>query len=379
MQLQDGTLEQPSAVWRFLSTATTLNIAALCRAFLYSLNTTEVNGLERFLKLLESRQDDTSRTRGLITVSNHISVMDDPLMWGVIPLRSHWGFRPCNRRWALGSHDICFKNRFMSAFFTYGQVLPAHRLFHSPRGGLFQPSITQAIRLLSKGPFPAEPHSAPMEKQRWSISNTCVDPFSEVPTAFTTTGEDAYLAPSAYACNSYSWIHVFPEGMIHQSTHKTMRYFKWGVSRLILEPAECPDIVPMWIEGTDGIMHEDRGFPRFIPRVKQRVSVTFGEKVDTDAIFGELRSKWQKLKRESEREDTEPLTVGILNEKLMYSDEARELRVECTRRVRDLVLEVRRSRGLSDEDPKASMAETWLREGPKREGRMDDGSLVRDI
>lgn len=167
--------------------------------------------------------------------------------------------------------------------------------------------------------------------------------------------------------------------MIHQSAHKTMRYFKWGISRLILEPDECPDIVPMWIEGTDGVMHEDRGFPRFIPRINQKVSVTFGEKVDTEAIFGELRSKWQKLKRESEQGSTEPLAVGILNEKLMYGDEATELRLECTRKVRDLVLEVRRSRGFPDEDPKASMAETWLREGPKREGRMDDGSLVRDI
>ncbi|KAF3482756.1 uncharacterized protein GIQ15_02080 [Arthroderma uncinatum] len=158
-----------------------------------------------------------------------------------------------------------------------------------------------------------------------------------------------------------------------------MRYFKWGVSRLILEPASCPDIVPMWIEGTDGVMHEDRLFPRFLPRINQRINVTFGEKVDTEAIFGELRSKWQKLKQESEREATKPLAVGILNDKLMYGEEATELRLECTRKVRDLVLEVRRSRGLPDEDPKASMADTWLREGPKREGKMDDGSLVKDI
>lgn len=46
---------------------TMFQVAALCRGFLYGLNTTEVNGQEEFLKLLEERLDHTSRARGLIT------------------------------------------------------------------------------------------------------------------------------------------------------------------------------------------------------------------------------------------------------------------------------------------------------------------------
>lgn len=42
-------------------------VVAACRAFLYTANNTEVHGLEKFLKLLESRADLESRTRGLIT------------------------------------------------------------------------------------------------------------------------------------------------------------------------------------------------------------------------------------------------------------------------------------------------------------------------
>ena len=45
----------------------TLTVGALCRGFLYGLNSTEVKGREAFLKLLESRRDDSTRTRGLIT------------------------------------------------------------------------------------------------------------------------------------------------------------------------------------------------------------------------------------------------------------------------------------------------------------------------
>ncbi|EAS34340.3 monolysocardiolipin acyltransferase [Coccidioides immitis RS] len=378
MHLSHGTLEQPSSFWRFCSSLTMFQVAALCRGFLYTFNTTEVHGQEAFLKLLDERRDHTSRTRGLITVSNHISVMDDPLMWGTIPLHNHWGYQSFNRRWAFGSHDICFSNRVLSAFFTLGQVLPTHRLYHSPYGGLFQPTVTQAIRLLSKGPFPTNPHTAPADLQQWSLQSVCVDPFSEVPMAYTTTSHDSYLAPSAYACNSYSWIHIFPEGMIHQSPPKTMRYFKWGVSRLILEASQCPDVVPMWIEGTDEVMHESRTFPRFLPRINKKISVTFGEKVDVEAVFGDLRRRWQKIKAEAERESgSAPL--GVLNEELMYGEEAVELRKECTMKVRELVLQVRRSRGLPDEDPKASLAETWAQEGPKREGKMEDDSWVRDI
>ena len=263
----------------------------------------------------------------------------------------------------------------MSLFFTMGQVLPTHRLAHSPFGGLSQPAVTQAIRLLSKGPFPADPQLA--EQQRWSVRDVCVDPFSDLPTAYTTDGHDSHLSPSSFACNSYAWVHIFPEGMIHQSQQKTMRYFKWGVARLILEASECPDIVPIWLEGFDQVMHETRRFPRFIPRPFKNVSVTFGPKVDSEALFGDMRRRWREIK--TKLTETEDLPLGVLDDQLLDAPEAVELRKEVTFRVRELVLEVRRSRGLPDEDPKHSLADTWIREGPKRQGKMKDSSWVRDV
>lgn len=160
-----------------------------------------------------------------------------------------------------------------------------------------------------------------------------------------------------------------------------MRYFKWGVARLILEPQECPDVVPMWIEGFDDVMHESREFPRFLPRPGKRVSVTFGSKVDSNSVFGEMRSRWQKLKANVEKAnpDSGNLPVGVLSDELLTHKEAVALREEVTLKVRNLVLEVRRSRGLPDEDPKEGLVDTWLEEGPKREGHMKDDSWVRDI
>lgn len=161
-----------------------------------------------------------------------------------------------------------------------------------------------------------------------------------------------------------------------------MRYFKWGVARLILEPLEAPDVVPIFIEGTDQIMHESRTFPRFLPRIGKKVTVTFGRELDVEGTFGDLRKRWRELADKDAKERGNPewdeIMLGIVPEGLTNHPEAIELRKECTKRVRDAVLEVRRSRGLPDEDPKSGVAETWLKEGGKREGRMDDGSWVKD-
>jgi monolysocardiolipin acyltransferase len=137
----------------------------------------------------------------------------------------------------------------------------------------------------------------------------------------------------------------------------------------------------MWIEGFDDVMHESRKFPRFLPRPGKRVSVTFGSKVDTNEVFGDMRSRWDKLKAKVEKRDPESrdLPLGVLSEELLNNKEAVELRKEVTLKVRNLVLDVRRSRGFPDEDPKEGLVDTWLEEGPKREGHMKDDSWVRDI
>lgn len=271
----------------------------------------------------------------------------------------------------------------MSTFFVLGQVLPTHRLHKDPHGGPFQPTIREAVRLLSRPPF--TPTSSALPVNRSLSSPDIADPFSSPNDHFTytTDGIDTFPAPSAYATRRYSWIHIFPEGRVHQHPQKAMRYFKWGVARLILEPDVCPDIVPMWIEGNDEIMHENRTAPRWLPRVGKRCGVWFGENVGGESegnVFHELRERWRRLVEDDRRERKAggELEVGVLSEWLKYGAEAVKLREECTMQVRGAVLKVRRERGLPDEDPKEGLVETWRAEGGKREGEMDDGSLIKD-
>ncbi|KAK8223468.1 hypothetical protein BKA81DRAFT_404396 [Phyllosticta paracitricarpa] len=344
-------------------------VGLLCRGFLSGLSNLEVNGMDNFLRLLDERRNVEGRERGLITVSNHVSVLDDPLLWGSLPMS--YMFNPDNLRWSLASHDLAFPNKMLSLFFSLGQTLPCHRLAHSPHGGLFQPTMTQAIRLLSHAPF-STPPKAPADDSHRDIS----DPFSSATLTYSTNGHDSFPAPSAWLSRRHAWVHIFPEGKVHQKEDRTMRYFKWGVARLILESEPCPDVVPMWVEGPDQIMHESRTFPRFLPRVGKTVNITFGDRVDTDKAFGDLRARWRRLK---ERYGGEGLEVGVLNDALKHAKEAVDLRKECTMRVRNEVLKVRRARGLPDEDPKVGLVETWALEGPGQEGKKKDDSWVKDL
>lgn len=197
-----------------------------------------------------------------------------------------------------------------------------------------------------------------------------------------------------------------------------------------------PDVLPMFIDGTQNIMSEERTFPRFLPRGGHKFHVAFGELLDTEAVFGDLRAKWQELvRRDRLRRDAQtvnplgsgsrwwslsslwpkqteraagvttakealphaaegdetvlktprstediprPLALGELSDELKYGQEAQALRIEVARRVRDEVEKLRVSLGYPEDDPKLSLAESWAREPATKAFRSSvDDSLVR--
>jgi monolysocardiolipin acyltransferase len=234
--------------------------------------------------------------------------------------------------------------------------------------------MTQAIRLLSSQPFSQPPPDLFQATQ-------ASDPFTTGTLTYSTDNLDTFPAPSFYPSRKYSWIHIFPEGRVHQHPTKSLRYFKWGISRLILESEPLPEIIPIFIDGNQEVMHEAREFPRFIPRPGKDIKIAFGESVDGEKVFGDLRERWQKLvkmQKEALRKkggETE-WEMGELTEGLKFGNEAVALRKEVTMRVRMEVLKVRRSLGYDEEDPKAGLVETWIEEGGKETGKMKDGSWV---
>ena len=142
-----------------------------------------------------------------------------------------------------------------------------------------------------------------------------------------------------------------------------------------------PEIIPIFIDGNQDVMHENRKWPRPVPRVGKKIKIAFGESVDGEKIFGDLRARWQhlvRLQKEALVKKGVPseLEMGELTEGLKFGSEAVAIRKEVTRRVRMEVLKVRRSLGYPDEDPKEDLVETWIEEGPKSMGKMDDGSWV---
>ncbi|KAJ6263274.1 Tafazzin [Drechslerella dactyloides] len=308
--------------------------ALLAKAFLFGLNSTTVHGLENLTRVLDLRlQEGTAESRNaFITVSNHTSVIDDPLIWGVLPFK--YLLAPANLRWTLGSQDICFKNRLTSAFFANGRVLPTYRLQHSARGGLFQPVVDQTLSMLT--------HPSLREKLAGNSSNLV-----QAANWIYTTSPPPVAPPI--------WLHVFPEGQIFQHPTLQMRYFKWGIARYILELPTPPIVLPMFHSGVQDVMHEERVFPRFLPRPGRDITITFGQALPLHR-WDDVRRRWRDVRaacaaiggREGER---------LLRE----GDEAVRLRVEVAAMVRDEVEKLRVRSGRPPSDPESGLAETYRR------------------
>ncbi|GJJ14264.1 hypothetical protein Clacol_008528 [Clathrus columnatus] len=155
----------------FLSRLIVRTVGLSSKAFLRFLCAdVKVVGLTRLLEEVEKIR--IGKSKGLITVSNHISVMDEPLMWGVLPT-SH----------ILRARPYAFK-RFFSEFFRQGQVLETVR-----GGGINQPAIDRSIELLNAGEwihvFPegktTQPPHSNLSRLKWGIGRMLMET-NNVPT-----------------------------------------------------------------------------------------------------------------------------------------------------------------------------------------------------
>ncbi|BEI88989.1 uncharacterized protein CcaverHIS019_0203510 [Cutaneotrichosporon cavernicola] len=214
-----------------LASALTLSTVSMaCKAFLRATTTVHVAGEESLYSALgiKGRGGAWKRRRGVITIANHNSVVDDPMMWSLLPTTTYFPFAGprytcANSRWTLGASDIMFTNPTLSKFFGWGQVIETVR-----GGGIYQLGVDDAIRKIEEG----------------------------------------------------GWVHMFPEGRVNQAKSNPdggMYRFKWGVGRIIMDSEVMPEIIPIWISGFDQIMNEHRKWPRFLPRPGANVSITVGE------------------------------------------------------------------------------------------------------
>ncbi|XP_059597867.1 N-acylphosphatidylethanolamine synthase isoform X3 [Vitis vinifera] len=118
-------------------------VGAFAKAVASLFNSTSVQNADTLIRLVRSRPPGIP----LITVSNHMSTLDDPVMWGFK------GFPSMDAklaRWVLAAEDICFKNALLSYFFRLvnytGKCIPITR-----GAGIYQEHMNEALERLSDG------------------------------------------------------------------------------------------------------------------------------------------------------------------------------------------------------------------------------------
>ncbi len=151
-----------------------------------------------------------------------------------------------------------------------------------------------------------------------------------------------------------------------------MRYYRWGITRLILESEKPPIIVPIFTKGLDKIMPEalpDAGFfEEFLPKnMRAEIVVKIGNAID-DKIILQARLKWKELMDKysnlsSNSSSTTSLTSPLLQDftkELMNSPEVQKLRSDVAAMLRNAVLNVRSKHlDLIPEDKRFSSVEYW--------------------
>ncbi|XP_072995986.1 N-acylphosphatidylethanolamine synthase isoform X1 [Typha latifolia] len=194
-------------------------VGALAKVVTNLLNSTSVHNPDTLLRLVNYRP----LGRPLITVSNHMSTLDDPLIWGFN------GFPSADAklgRWVLAAEDICFKNKFLSYIFRLGKCIPITR-----GGGIYQEHMNEALEVLSAG----------------------------------------------------GWLHTFPEGKVSQES-APIRRLKWGTASLIVRAPVTPLVLPIIHSGFEKVMPEKSFFGRRppLPVCNKDIQIIVGEPIEFD-------------------------------------------------------------------------------------------------
>ncbi|XP_023747164.1 uncharacterized protein LOC111895309 isoform X1 [Lactuca sativa] len=206
--------EEDSVLTQILQAVAVPVIGNVCHVFMHGLNHVQIYGGEKLQQGLLNRPDKTP----LITVSNHIASMDDPLVIAALLPKSLL-LDARNLRWTLCATDRCFRNPLTSAFFKCVKVLPVSR-----GEGIYQKGMDVAIAKLNRG----------------------------------------------------GWVHIFPEGSRSRDGGSTMGSIKRGIARLILDADNAPMVIPFVHAGMQEMMPVGASFPR----VGKTVTVLVGDPID---------------------------------------------------------------------------------------------------
>lgn len=166
--------------------------------------------------------------RPVITIMNHDSTMDDPLLFGV--LSSDFFKRHGKIRHTLCAQEICFASKIQSRFFSAAQGIPVVR-----GAGIHQAGLDHAISVL----------------------------------------------------NENGWVNLFPEAKVNEDPEKLLP-FRWGVTRLIREAEKPPILIPIMHSGMADILPYIPGKWNRL-HLHKNLDVVFGNPLDFQSAKLEKR------------------------------------------------------------------------------------------
>uniref|UniRef100_T1IJL0 Tafazzin family protein n=1 Tax=Strigamia maritima TaxID=126957 RepID=T1IJL0_STRMM len=215
-------LNRSHKLWTVGSAILVPTVGVMSKVFSCWFNSFNVYNREILINALDNRPS----SQPLITVSNHYSCLDDPMLWaGLLEFR-HF-FTPKKIRWSLAATDICFTNELHALFFSLGRTVPIVR-----GNGVYQKAMDFVLERLNKG----------------------------------------------------EWVHIFPEGKVNMS--KECLRIKWGVGRLIAESKICPVVIPLFHLGMDEVLPNT---PPYYPKTNKKITVVVGEPIALEETIRELR------------------------------------------------------------------------------------------
>ncbi|ANB14641.1 Taz1p [Sugiyamaella lignohabitans] len=334
--------------WKAASKATLGAVGLWSKLTLGAISTPKMHNTDI---LTEAYRTSKLENRGLLTVMNHTSVLDEPLVWGgLLPVRHY--FMKDGLRWALGADNVCFKNSFTKMFFSLGQVLATKRFGVGP----FQGSIDASINLLSSN------------QTKYSAESESNNGKGGIVLSASAASDSDSIPMNKSIIDRPGWVHIFPETFVHQPypPHQhTLKYFHWGVSRLILESSQPPIVVPIYTHGLEKIIPEDESYIGGLrKRLGSKVEFNVGMPLDESAVAS-FRKEWLGMVRDQHKQgaiqalDISNNIYESLNEPLMTGTAARDLRSRVAAFVREGVDATRLQLGFEQSDPRMADASFW--------------------
>lgn len=178
---------------------------------------------KQFLECLRFRSPD----EGLITVSNHCSTIDDPMvlsaltpLWYTLGEAWHLG-----SRWSLCDRRTCYFNEMLGQFFRSGKSLPVDR-----GAGVNQAVVRTAADRVLRG----------------------------------------------------DWLHLFPEGKVNYTGQ--LFPLKWGIGKIICDVVRSggsvPIVLPFYHSGIGAVLPNKH----MLPGIGHTVTIQIGQPVDLSDI-----------------------------------------------------------------------------------------------